>query len=105
MALAHALFYIKHHKLAQLTNYGEFLDKHPPEREVDGPTGDDVPPRCDAAEPLGHLPRRPGLPQGVIGELDALGWDYELLLCENGSKDTTAAIVTSDPVPAVVGTA
>jgi glycosyltransferase involved in cell wall biosynthesis len=25
--------------------------------------------------------------------LDALGWDYELLLCENGSKDSTASIV------------
>jgi glycosyltransferase involved in cell wall biosynthesis len=25
--------------------------------------------------------------------LDDLGWDYELLLCENGSKDATAALV------------
>jgi glycosyltransferase involved in cell wall biosynthesis len=25
--------------------------------------------------------------------LDQLGWDYELLLCENGSKDRTAALV------------
>lgn len=25
--------------------------------------------------------------------LDALGWDYELLLCENGSKDSTAQLV------------
>ncbi len=25
--------------------------------------------------------------------LDKLGWDYELLLCENGSKDRTAALV------------
>lgn len=30
---------------------------------------------------------------GLAAELDARGWDYELLLCENGSRDDTAAIV------------
>lgn len=30
---------------------------------------------------------------GLVRELDARGWDYELLLCENGSKDRTAELV------------
>ena len=34
MALAYALHYIEEQNLAQLTNYGEFLEKHPPEMEV-----------------------------------------------------------------------
>jgi len=29
----------------------------------------------------------------LVRGLDALGWDYELLLCENGSKDKTAELV------------
>jgi alpha-amylase/alpha-mannosidase (GH57 family) len=35
MALAYALHYLESHNLARLTNYGEFLEKHPPEWEVD----------------------------------------------------------------------
>jgi alpha-amylase/alpha-mannosidase (GH57 family) len=35
MALAYALQYIERQKLADLTNYGEFLEKHPPEYEVE----------------------------------------------------------------------
>ncbi|MFO7965865.1 MAG: DUF3536 domain-containing protein [Desulfobacterales bacterium] len=35
MALAYALHYIESQKLAQLTNYGEFLEKHPPVHEVE----------------------------------------------------------------------
>lgn len=34
MALAHCLDYIEQHDLAVLTNYGEFLEKYPPEYEV-----------------------------------------------------------------------
>jgi alpha-amylase/alpha-mannosidase (GH57 family) len=34
MALAYALHYIEENGLAQLTNYGEFLEKHPPEMEA-----------------------------------------------------------------------
>jgi glycosyltransferase involved in cell wall biosynthesis len=34
-----------------------------------------------------------GAVEELCGALDARGWDYELLLCENGSKDQTAAIV------------
>ncbi|HWK30893.1 MAG TPA: DUF3536 domain-containing protein, partial [Terriglobales bacterium] len=34
MALAYALHYIEENGLAQLTNYGEFLEKHPPEVEA-----------------------------------------------------------------------
>jgi alpha-amylase/alpha-mannosidase (GH57 family) len=34
MALAYALHYIESHGLARLTNYGEFLELHPPEHEV-----------------------------------------------------------------------
>jgi alpha-amylase/alpha-mannosidase (GH57 family) len=34
MALAYALQYIEDHAIAQLTNYGEYLEKHPPEHEV-----------------------------------------------------------------------
>lgn len=34
-----------------------------------------------------------GAAQELCQALDARGWDYELLLCENGSKDRTAAIV------------
>lgn len=34
MALAYALHYIESSKIAQLTNYGEFLDRHPPAHEV-----------------------------------------------------------------------
>ncbi len=35
MALAYALHFIESEKLARLTNYGEFLEKHPPTREVE----------------------------------------------------------------------
>jgi alpha-amylase/alpha-mannosidase (GH57 family) len=34
MALAYALKYIETNKLARLTNYGEYLEKHPPQHEV-----------------------------------------------------------------------
>jgi alpha-amylase/alpha-mannosidase (GH57 family) len=34
MALAYALEYIEQHKLARLTNYGEYFAKHPPAEEV-----------------------------------------------------------------------
>jgi alpha-amylase/alpha-mannosidase (GH57 family) len=34
MALAYALQYIEERGIAQLTNYGEYLEKHPPEHEV-----------------------------------------------------------------------
>ena len=34
MALAYALDYIESRKLARLTNYGEYLEKHPPTHEV-----------------------------------------------------------------------
>jgi alpha-amylase/alpha-mannosidase (GH57 family) len=34
MALAYALHYIEANNLAQLTNYGEFLEKHPPTHEA-----------------------------------------------------------------------
>jgi hypothetical protein len=35
MALAYALNYIEINNLAQLTNYGEYLEKHPPMFEVE----------------------------------------------------------------------
>lgn len=35
MSLAFALNYIESHRLAQLTNYGEYLEKHPPTHEVE----------------------------------------------------------------------
>ena len=35
MALAYALDYIEKHKLAKLTNYGEFLELHSPDHEVE----------------------------------------------------------------------
>jgi alpha-amylase/alpha-mannosidase (GH57 family) len=35
MALAYALHYIESNNLARLTNYGEYLEKHPPEWEVE----------------------------------------------------------------------
>jgi len=35
MALAHALHYIEANKLAQLTNYGQYLEDHPPTHEVE----------------------------------------------------------------------
>jgi alpha-amylase/alpha-mannosidase (GH57 family) len=35
MALAFALQYIQWHNLARVTNYGEFLEKHPPTHEVE----------------------------------------------------------------------
>jgi alpha-amylase/alpha-mannosidase (GH57 family) len=35
MALAFALHYIESNNLAQITNYGEFLEKHPPTHEVE----------------------------------------------------------------------
>lgn len=35
MALAYALHYIETHKLARLTNYGAFLEHHPPTHEVE----------------------------------------------------------------------
>ncbi len=34
MALAYALDYLENHNLARLTNYGEYLEKHPPAFEV-----------------------------------------------------------------------
>jgi alpha-amylase/alpha-mannosidase (GH57 family) len=34
MALAHALEHIEKNNLAKLTNYGEYLEKHPPQHEV-----------------------------------------------------------------------
>ncbi|SPE53220.1 Glycoside hydrolase family 57 [Verrucomicrobia bacterium] len=34
MALAYALHYIQSHNLARLTNYGEYLEKHPPQAEA-----------------------------------------------------------------------
>ncbi|MHB1126372.1 MAG: DUF3536 domain-containing protein [Bacillota bacterium] len=35
MALAYALDYIESHKLARITNYGEYLEMHPPTSEVE----------------------------------------------------------------------
>ena len=35
MALAYALHFIESHKAARLTNYGEYLEKHPPTHEVE----------------------------------------------------------------------
>ncbi|MCF8128097.1 MAG: DUF3536 domain-containing protein [Deltaproteobacteria bacterium] len=35
MALAYALHFIEQEGLARLTNYGEFLEKHPPDQEVE----------------------------------------------------------------------
>jgi alpha-amylase/alpha-mannosidase (GH57 family) len=35
MALAYALHYIEANQLARLTNYGEYLEKHPPTHQVD----------------------------------------------------------------------
>ncbi|MGZ4813954.1 MAG: DUF3536 domain-containing protein [Terriglobales bacterium] len=35
MALAYALSYIQTNQLAKITNYGEFLEKHPPNHEVE----------------------------------------------------------------------
>ncbi|HEX8153184.1 MAG TPA: DUF3536 domain-containing protein [Thermoanaerobaculia bacterium] len=35
MALAYALRYIEDHELARITNYGQFLELHPPEHEVE----------------------------------------------------------------------
>jgi alpha-amylase/alpha-mannosidase (GH57 family) len=35
MALAYAIHYIESHQLAQLTNYGEYLERHPPTHEVE----------------------------------------------------------------------
>ena len=35
MALAYALEYIETHRLARLTNYGEYLERHPPTHEVE----------------------------------------------------------------------
>lgn len=35
MALAYALDYIESHKLARITNYGEYLERHPPSHEVE----------------------------------------------------------------------
>src|SRR5260370_35162912 len=34
MALAYALQYVESQKLARLTNYGEYLEKHPPTHEA-----------------------------------------------------------------------
>jgi len=34
MALAYCLYYIENRNLAKVTNYGEYLEKHPPTREV-----------------------------------------------------------------------
>ncbi|HYG62638.1 MAG TPA: DUF3536 domain-containing protein [Thermoanaerobaculia bacterium] len=35
MALTYALHHIESHRLARLTNYGEYLESHPPEHEVE----------------------------------------------------------------------
>ena len=35
MALAYAIHYIENNQLAQLTNYGEYLERHPPTQEVE----------------------------------------------------------------------
>ena len=35
MALAYALSYVESNKLAKITNYGEFLEKHPPTHEIE----------------------------------------------------------------------
>lgn len=35
MALAHALAYIEQHQLARITNYGEYLEHHPPAHEAE----------------------------------------------------------------------
>jgi alpha-amylase/alpha-mannosidase (GH57 family) len=35
MALAYALHHIEHNNLARLTNYGEYLEKHPPANQVE----------------------------------------------------------------------
>ncbi|HEX7184673.1 MAG TPA: malto-oligosyltrehalose synthase [Thermoanaerobaculia bacterium] len=35
MALSYAIHHIESHGLARLTNYGEFLERHPPEHEVE----------------------------------------------------------------------
>src|SRR4029079_2468878 len=35
MALAYALEYIETHRLARLTNYGEYLERHPPTHAVE----------------------------------------------------------------------
>jgi alpha-amylase/alpha-mannosidase (GH57 family) len=35
MALAYALYHIENRGLAELTNYGEFLERHPPDHEVE----------------------------------------------------------------------
>jgi hypothetical protein len=35
MALAYALNYIESHRLARLTNYGEYLERHPPTHQVE----------------------------------------------------------------------
>ena len=35
MALAYALHHVESNKLAKLTNYGEYLEKHPPTHEVE----------------------------------------------------------------------
>jgi alpha-amylase/alpha-mannosidase (GH57 family) len=35
MALAYALDYVERHKLARITNYGEYFAKHPPSNEVE----------------------------------------------------------------------
>jgi len=35
MALAYALYYIESRNLARITNYGEYLEKHPPTHEVE----------------------------------------------------------------------
>lgn len=35
MALAYALHYIETHELARITNYGEFLEQHPPQHEAE----------------------------------------------------------------------
>ena len=35
MALAYAIHFIEEHQLAQITNYGEHLERHPPAREVE----------------------------------------------------------------------
>ena len=35
MALSYAIHHIESHGLARLTNYGEYLEKHPPEQQVE----------------------------------------------------------------------
>jgi alpha-amylase/alpha-mannosidase (GH57 family) len=65
MALTHALSVIESKNRARLTNYGEYLEKHPPSQEVLQQRG---PPRMEPAVE-GTVARGPGLAEGaaVVG--------------------------------------